>query len=322
MKKYAVLLISAIMFWIQSLSQQAAKNLLSAGTPVLATDILINTTMNERDIAISPDGTEMFYSVYLQPSLFHAIIYCKKDKGGKWSSPQVALFSGKYSDMEPAFAPDGKKLFFSSNRSDTSSKNKNYDIWYVEKVNGQWLNPRNVGAPINTPENEYYPSVAANGNLYFTAAYKKGIGREDIYVARWEDGKYLDPVALDTGVNSALYEFNAFVSPDEKYILFTSYGRNDDKGRGDIYLSTRDEKGNWRPAKNVWMINSDKLDYCPFVSFDRKTLFFTSERHSIPDSFIEEQLTYQKLKSLHQQVENGAGNIYQVSWDAVMQSLH
>ena len=313
---------SAVMFWIQLFSQQSTRNVLSAGTPVLANDMLINTTMNERDIAISPDGTEMFYSVHLQPSQFHTIIYCKKDKGGNWSSPQVALFSGRYSDMEPAFAPDGKKLFFSSSRSDTAPQNKNYDIWYVEKINGQWLNPRNVGAPINTLENEYYPSLAANGNLYFTAAYKKGVGREDIYVARWEDNKYLDPVALDTGVNSPLYEFNAFVSPDERYILFTSYGRKDDKGRGDIYLSTRDEKGNWSPAKNVWMINSDKLDYCPFVSFDGKTLFFSSERHSIPDSFIEHQLTYQKLKSLHQQVQNGTGNIYHVSWEAVLQSLH
>jgi WD40-like Beta Propeller Repeat len=97
----------------------------------------------------------------------------------------------------------------------------------------------------------------------------------------------LESVALDTGVNSALYEFNAFVSPDEQFILFTAFGRKDDKGRGDIYVSTKNEKGNWLPAKNLEVINSEKLDYCPIVSFDNKTLFFTSERHVIPESFGE-----------------------------------
>jgi hypothetical protein len=140
-------------------------------------------------------------------------------------------------------------------------------------------------------------------------------------VSRWNDDKYAQPVALDTGVNSGLYEFNAFVSPDERYILFTSFGRKDDKGRGDIYISSKDEKGNWRPAKNVRLINSERLDYCPFISFDNKTLFFTSERHTIPESFSDKQASYDQLKALFKQVQNGAGNIYQISWEAVMQSV-
>lgn len=307
---------------LTSQSQESVKNLLPEAVPVLFTETSINTSMNERDMAISPDGTEMFYTVYLQSTLFHTIIYCKKDKTGKWSSPQVASFSGRDSDMEPAFTSDGRKLFFSSNRSDTLTKTKNYDIWYVEKINGKWMNPKNVGPPVNTPENEFFPSVAANSNLYFTAAYEKGIGKEDIYISTWKDGKYSETVPLDTGVNSALYEFNAFVSPDERYILFTSYGRKDDKGRGDIYLCTKDEKGNWLPAKNLRMINSERLDYCPFVSFDKKTLFFTSERHSIPESFIEKQVTFDQLKNMYNRVQNGTGNIYQIGWDAVMQSIH
>lgn len=303
-------------------SQGSANKIITSATPVLFTEFALNTGMNERDMAISPDGTEMFYTVLLQPTLFHTILSCKKDKKGKWSKPQVASFSGIYSDMEPAFSADGLKLFFSSNRPWDSLKQKNYDIWYVEKVNGQWTNPINAGPQVNTSANEFYPSVASNGNLYFTAEYSKGIGKEDIYVARWKDGKYLESIALDTGVNSGLYEFNAYVSPDEKYILFTSFGRRDDKGRGDIYFSKKDGKGNWLPAKNLEIINSDKLDYCPFVSFDNKTLFFTSERHSIPGTFISRQVTYEELKAIYQQVQNGTGNIYQVNWEAVLQSVH
>ena len=64
------------------------------------------------------------------------------------------------------------------------------------------------------------------------------------------------------------------------------------------------------------------IGYCPFVSFDKKILFFTSERHNIPDSFIEKQVSYEKLKTFYNQVENGTGNIYQISWEAVVESLH
>ncbi len=320
MKKYLFLFLSIVAL-TTAISQESKPDIKSLAIPVLFTGTSINTSMNERDIAISPDGTEMFYTVYLQPTQFHTIIYCKKAKNGTWSAPQVASFSGKYSDMEPAFTADGQKVFFSSNRPDGSSKTKNYDIWYAEKMNGVWMNPKNVGTPVNTTSDEFFPSIAANGNLYFTAAYKDGVGKEDIYVSRLSGGKYTRPVALDTGVNSGFYEFNAFVSPDERYLLFTSFGRKDDKGRGDIYMSSKDDKGNWSPAKNLWPVNSEKLDYCPFVSFDNKTLFFTSERHTIPESFSDRQVSYDRLKSLFNQVQNGTGNIYQVSWDAVMQSV-
>lgn len=184
------------------------------------------------------------------------------------------------------------------------------------------MNPKNIGAPVNTPANEFFPSVTSSGNLYFTAAYQKGIGKEDIYMCKWENGKYSQSTALDTAVNSTLYEFNAFVSADEKFILFTSYGRNDDKGRGDLYISRKDGQGKWMQAKNLEAINSESLDYCPFVSFDCKTLFFTSERHSIPASFAKKPATYDQLKKLYQGIQNGTGNIYQIDWEAVAKTIH
>lgn len=321
MKLLTCFLLFANISWQHAFSQESVRKKSLYVTPQLFTDAGINTFMNERDIALSPDGKEIFYSVYLQQSQFHAIIHCIKDAKGRWSEPQIASFSGIYSDMEPAFTPDGKKLFFSSNRPASSSPKKDYDIWFVEKKGSSWESPQNPGPGINTDADEFFPSIAANGNLYFTAAYENGIGREDIYVAKFSEGKYHKPVVLDTGVNSKLYEFNAYVSPDEKLIVFSSFGRKDDKGKGDLYMSTKDEKGNWAPARNLHSINSDKLDYSPFLSFDGKTLFFTSERHSMPTLFTGNALTYDRLRSLHQQLENGLGNIYEVSWEAVVESL-
>ena len=280
----------------------------------------ISTGMNERDFALSPDGKELFYSVQVQPSLFHAIITMKKDHNGKWSKPEVAAFSGHYSDLEPAYSPDGNWLYFSSNRPLNGDKPKDFDIWRVEKINGAWSNPKPV-TEINTSANEYYPSVSASGNIYFTAEYKNGIGREDIYCSKWENGQFLTPVPLDTNVNSKTYEFNAFVSPDEHFILFSSYGRPDDKGRGDLYISIKNQEGKWQPAKNLSMLNSDRLDYCPFVSFDKKILFFTSEKHLLPSSYNGKAITYAALQKVSSDPMNGGGNIYWISWETVLQSV-
>jgi hypothetical protein len=125
---------------------------------------------HERDKAISTNGKEMFYTIQGAGNSFSVLIHRKK-KGNRWSAPEVASFSGRFSDLEPAFNHDGSQLFFCSNRSlqgDSIQGDsiKDYDIWLVSKANGVWGNPQNVGKPVNTTADEFYPSVVANGNLW------------------------------------------------------------------------------------------------------------------------------------------------------------
>ncbi|HEX4852382.1 MAG TPA: hypothetical protein VFV08_16310, partial [Puia sp.] len=216
----------------------------------------------------------------------------------------------------------GKKLFFVSNRPVDGDSINDFDIWYVEKLNGKWEHPTNIGKPVNTDANEFYPSIASNGNLYFTAEYERGKGKEDIYVAKWEDGKYSEPESLDSAVNSPLYDFNAFVSPDEQFIIFTSYGRSDDKGRGDLYISRKDAQGKWKPAVNMSFINSPRLDYCPFVSFDKKILFFSSERSDLKGKFPGHPATYQTLIDQRNSILNGQSNIYWIDFSKILEMYH
>lgn len=300
----------------------AQSNVLPApAMPQLFEEGIVSTAMYERDMAISPDGKEMFYTVQVRPAMFQALVYRHKLENGRWSAPQIAGFSGHYSDLEPAFSADGKKLFFSSNRPVSGQQSKDFDIWCVEKQNGQWTNPQNLGATVNAGGDEFYPSVAQNGNLYFTATRRNGIGKEDIFVARWQNGKYEDPEPLDTAVNSKTYEFNAFVSPDEQFIIYTSWGRSDDKGGGDLYISIKDADGHWQSAVNCTMLNSEKLDYCPFVSFDKKTLFFTSERHNFSTSLPAKAVTFSELQQISAGALNGNGNIYHIPFDNVLKAL-
>jgi hypothetical protein len=281
---------------------------------------IISTGMSERDFALSPDGNEIYYTVQLPSSLFHAIVTLKKDQSGNWSKPEVASFSGHYSDLEPAFSADGQRLYFSSNRPINGEKPKDFDLWWVERNKGTWSEPKLI-TELSTTGNEFYPTLTANGNIYFTAEYKNGVGKEDIFCAKWENGHFLAPVPLDTNINSKTYEFNAFVSPDEEFIIFSSYGRPDDKGRGDLYISMKNSEGKWQPAKNLSLLNSEKLDYCPFVSFDKKILFFTSEKHLLPSTYNGKGISYAALQKISSEPMNGGGNIYWISWETVLQSL-
>jgi Tol biopolymer transport system component len=290
------------------------------GEPALLAEGFISSPINERDFALSPDGNEIYYTISTPQSTFQTIVYSQKDKAGNWTPPEVVSFAGNFSDLEPAFSADGKTLYFASNRPLAGNQLKDFDIWMTERIGNTWSEPKNLGAPINTETDEFYPSIANSGNLYFTAQYKEGVGREDIFMAQWKNGKYEKPIALDTAINSKGFEFNAFIDPNEKFILFTGYGRKDDTGRGDLYLSLKDAKGNWLPSKNVKFLNSAKLDYCPYVSPDKKILFFTSERGELPLSF-ESKTTYNQIQKINQSTLNGTGNIYWVSFDKVLQAV-
>lgn len=326
MKTTLKYLAGACVLLLFSLTVLGQKNIqLSFNRPPATLSLLgentISTAINERDFALSPDGKEIFYTISTPKSSFQTIVYSSKMKEGEWTQPEVAIFAGEFSDIEPAFSADGNTLYFSSNRPLTGDTPKDYNIWKVTRSGNAWSKPESLGSMINTTADEFYPSVGRSGNLYFTAAYAGGVGKEDIYMSAWTNGGYQKPVALDTGVNSTFYEFNAFVSPDERYVLFTSYGRKDDMGSGDLYISVKDDKGKWQPAKNLKALNSKQLDYCPFVSADGKSLFFTSERHQLPASFTGSKANYQTITGTLMNPLNGTGNIYWIDFKKVLETI-
>lgn len=271
---------------------------------------IISTNHHERDFTISPSGNELFYSLVLPDYSFSTIIYLYYD-GAFWSQPKVAPFSGAYDDLEPAFSPDGKKVFFISKRPlNADDKTEDWNIWFVEKAQGGWSNPIPIGPSVNSEGNEYYPSVTNEGHLYFTAVREESYGKEDIYFSRFENGIYTEPLNVGPSINSGSNEFNAFIAPDESYLIFSSIGRDNGYGGGDLYISHRINDTTWGQAKNMGdKINSDQLDYCPFVTADGKYLFFTSQRVD-PEIQASRAKNYEKVIQLMDGIENGTGNIY------------
>jgi Tol biopolymer transport system component len=276
---------------------------------------IISTERHERDFAMSPGGSDIFYS-YVLPRFNRSVILSLHHDGAFWSDVKVASFSGAYNDLEPAFSPDGNRLFFVSKRpASNTAENNTWGIWYIEKTNTGWGEAIPVGVPVDSTGNEFYPSVSATGNLYFTAERENGLGGEDIFVAEYNGENYSAPLNLGAAINSRAAEFNAFIAPDESYLIFSSYGREDDLGGGDLYIAFREPDGSWGKARNMGPeINSDKLDYCPFVSPDNRFLFFTSER-TVPDLEQNNKLNLSRLHQLEDRFNNGLGDIYWVQFN-------
>lgn len=279
---------------------------------------IVSQFPNVRDVAISPDGNDVMFSAQSIMGNLSTIISIKKD-GNTWSKPEVASFSGKYFDLEPFFSLDGLTLYFVSTRPEDSTSNeaKDFDIWYVERetLKSKWSEAKNLGSPINTEHGEFYPSLAENGNFYFTRDNPTLGRKDDLYVSEFINGTYSEPQPLPDTINSEGYEYNAFIASDESYILFGSYNRKDGFGSGDMYISHHSENG-WTQAKNLGnKINTDKMDYCPFVLDD--TLYFTSKLDSTNTNF-ESSLSIEELLNEFNRYDNGSSRLYKVNLKAIL----
>ncbi len=263
----------------------------------------------QRDFAMSPDGQHVVYTHVKQVGQ-QAVLVERFFENGSWSLPSVLSFSEGPYDIEPVFSLDGNQLFFVTNKQHSGNSNGNFDIWQVSlNSDGSWGTPEPLPAIINTSANEFYPSVDAAGNLYFTAAYDRGVGGEDIWMASKTADGYGPPEGLPSTVNTTFDEFNAMVF--ENTLYFSSFGRPDGIGGGDLYRSQK--SSNWQNAVNMGTpVNTDRLDFCPSISPDGQFLFYTSEA-----PITVEQFTVNDILNIGEVAQAllipKGGNIYKVA---------
>ncbi|WP_420322444.1 hypothetical protein [Flagellimonas sp.] len=274
-----------------------------------------------RDFTQTKAGDEAYFTIQSANEEVSIITVSQKQENG-WESPRIASFSGVYKDLEPFLSPNGLKLYFVSNRplDNTGAEIKDFDIWFVERndLKASWSEPVNMGVPVNSEHNEFYPAVAKNGNLYFTYDGPTTMGRDDIFFSKLENGNYQSPEGLSANINSEGFEYNAYISQDESYLLFGGYNREDGQGSGDIYISTRNKNGEWSKARPLPPgINSRHMDYCPFVDEDNQILYFTSRRSSSPKTGIKSMDSLSKFLDSY---ENGNSRLYKtkINIDALM----
>jgi len=278
---------------------------------------VISTGEYESHAAFSPDG-ETIYFLKNTADFNHWTIVSSRLRGGKWSTPQVVPFSGRYSDADPFVTADGSQLYFISNRPVDGKPKEDLDIWVVERKGDSWGEPRNLGTPVNSPGAEWFPTIAADGTLYFGSDREGGKGRTDLWRARLVDGKYAQPENLGDAVNSPGDEYEPLISPDGTVLIFMAARKGGQGGGGDLWVSYfRD--GAWTPAANLPPpINSPAFEVGPKVTPDGRSFFFTSTRRTFAAAPLEKALTYEELSRHLNSPGNGLGDLYKVD----LQALH
>lgn len=269
---------------------------------------IVSRGYSERCAGFTPDGKEFYYCLQGAP---HSVILYMREVNGRWTEPQVASFSGSYPG-EFALSPDGNTIVFSSNQPFESSPDPaSFWTWRVERNGIEWDRPRPLGPNINSGIFAAYPTLASNGNIYFYAERAGGMGKDDIYMAEWADGRYKESRNLGNAINTGFKEVDPFIAPDESYVIFV---RDDVDGFGgwDLYISFRNEDGSWTKAKNMGEpINSSVSEICPSVSPDGKYFFFTSRRTKLKN-YSATPLTYADKLMMLAGPGNGGEDIYWV----------
>ena len=271
----------------------------------------------------TPDGATLYF-VRSAPNFNFWTILVSHFENGRWSTPEVAPFSGRYSDADPFITPDGSRFYFISRRPAPGKQGQDTDIWMMEKTPSGWGEPKNLGAPVNSPGDEWYPTMARNGTLYFGSDRAGGKGATDLYRARWTGGGYAAPENLGDAINTQFNEFEPFIAPDESFLLFMAGGRPDGLGGLDLYVSYNQD-GAWTKGVNLGdKVNSSRLEYSPKISPDGRYFFWTSTRN-FTDKPLEKPLTYPELMDKLGNPGNSLGDIYQIDLSALglaHQSVH
>jgi Tol biopolymer transport system component len=285
--------------------------------PVIFAEGVISTRDYESSITFTPDGKTAYF-VKSTPDLTFRVIVVSRFEQGKWSTPEVASFSGQYIDTDPCLSPDGKKLFFASRRPVTGATPKtDYDLWVVELMNTGWNEPRHLNAPVNTDSQETSPSPAADGTLYFSSNREGGKGGADLYRAKPGERDYAAPENLGDSINSPGPEIQVFTSADERILIFAAAGRSDGIGSVDLYLSRR-TGGAWSKPVNLGnKINSIGVDSAPRISPDGKYFFWTSTRGYGSEDQHVKKFNYAELSKKLQSAGNSLGDIYRIDLNAL-----
>lgn len=224
--------------------------------------------------AFSPDGREVFWMhVFFENDKPRGEIRFMKEIDGRWVGPDVAPFSGEFNDHAPVFSGDGTRLYFASSRPGATGPGKN--LWYVERANNGWGEPRPLGSPPNTELGATQPTFTRDGTVYFVGRCDSAQWNSGIYRSRLVNGQYQEPELLGPPIWTPEANTYPYIAPDESFLIFGSSRPGARSTETDLYISFRDSNDVWsEPVQMDKLINNGMSVSFSFVTHDGKFLFF------------------------------------------------
>lgn len=200
----------------------------------------LQNNYNEGPVAFSKDGEWVVFTKNIFESGIRqipeaggtlAMYIAEVDENNVWSNVKALPFNvNGYSAGYPAFSPNGKLLYFSSNREGGFG---GWDLYAAFKTATGWSVPQNLGPVINTPGDEVSPHLDGK-SLYFSSDYHHGLGGMDIFRAEKIGGDWGEVYHLGNTVNSSYDDYGYIFNAEENRGYLVS-NRNKGKGNEDIY---------------------------------------------------------------------------------------
>jgi hypothetical protein len=245
----------------------------------------VSTEHGELNAIFTTDGQEFYFSRRGIPGRPSAIMVTRRGTSS-WTAPEPVDFDHRYSAIDLFITSDGWRMIFCSNRprEHGGDVRSDHDFWVSERDGDSWSAPKLFATEALSDFQDFYPIVTGSGNLYFNSQ-RDGPGTNNIFRSSLENGEYGPAEKLPEPINSDYREFDAYVSPEEDLIIFSSE-RPGGLGGSDIYVSFLDEGGNWTDPQNLGgEVNSPASEYGAMPSPDEHFLFFTSGQDGNEDIY-------------------------------------
>jgi hypothetical protein len=199
-----------------------------------------------------------------------AAIHESRLSGDEWSAPVrvEAIYGPGLPSGEGAFSPDGRWLYFSSDRAPGAAARPR--IFRSAVRRGEFSTPEHVALDLPPQAGAYYPRVLANGELSFTS--RGPVGGDDLFSARPRGRGFAEPEPLAGDFNSPQDDWDLIESRDGNLRFWVS-ARAGSLGKTDVYYSRR-QLGRWSAARNLAAVNTEALETAPALSPDDEVLFF------------------------------------------------
>lgn len=221
--------------------------------------------------SFTQNGDQVFYTIQGKT---RAYLVTQRFDGEKYGAIEPLPFDSAYLYSDVMVNETGDQVWFMATIPHPTTGKTDFNLWQSKLKSGQWSKPTPMGEATSGEGNEGYPCPVSSGNLYFSVA-RDGSRNSDIHVLK--PGETASQ-ALPAPIQTDKFEGDAYISPDESFIIFAAFDKPDGLGFSDLYISIKHGR-NWAEPKNMG-INSPGYDGSPFVTHDGKYLIFTSSRNS------------------------------------------
>ncbi len=192
----------------------------------------------------------------------------------------------QYAEAKPILSPDGNTLYFVRQNAPENygGKGDEQDIYFSNLINGKWTVAQNIGSPLNDKYPNGICSISPDGNtIWVINAYgEEGQVDDGISVStKKPDGSWTKPEKLNIEGYQNLNRFQDYFISASGKTLILAIQTDDSFGDQDIYVSFNKGGNDWTKPQNLGrIINTENVEYAPFLSSDEKIIYFSSNGHA------------------------------------------